>query len=147
MQGDIKRTAEQRYSLLQLLSTDSLNGFVKAIKKAATSADDDQYVFLKRICQVLVHLGVSQLGPLWVCDEEYIIISITCRHVLKGGSNAFLKFEKGDEFAAHYDGNVWGRNGPSTCTYPLHLSSYICVVVTGRKQICCACIILIQSSS
>ena len=27
---------------------------------------DEDYVFLKRLCQVLVHLGVSQLAPLWV---------------------------------------------------------------------------------
>ena len=28
---------------------------------------EEQYVFLKRVCQLLVHLGISQLAPLWVC--------------------------------------------------------------------------------
>ena len=27
---------------------------------------EEQYIFLKRVCQVLVHLGTSQLAPLWV---------------------------------------------------------------------------------
>lgn len=27
---------------------------------------EDQYIFLKRVCQLLVHLGISQLAPLWV---------------------------------------------------------------------------------
>ena len=43
-------------------------------------------------------------------------------------NNAFLKFEKGNsfllaclnEFAAHYDGNVWGRNGPKLLTRVYH---------------------------
>ena len=43
-------------------------------------------------------------------------------------NGAFLKFEKGNsfllaslkEFAAHYDGNVWGRNGPKLLTRVYH---------------------------
>ena len=68
----MKRTAEPRMKLLLiLLSTNVLTAMwtasVKANQKFNTTIDEEQYVFLKRICQVLTHLGVSQLGPLWVC--------------------------------------------------------------------------------
>ncbi len=67
----MKRTAEPREKLLALLSKNAIERFWKASLKASemidTGMDEAQYVFLKRVCQVLVHLGVSQLGPLWVC--------------------------------------------------------------------------------
>lgn len=68
----MKRTAEQREKLLLLLSEDAIQGFVQALQarpvvlQVSGDVDEEQYVFLKRICQVLVHLGISQLGPLWV---------------------------------------------------------------------------------
>ena len=56
-----------------------MEGFWKASLKASqmivAEVDEVQYVFLKRMCQVLVHLGTSQLGPLWVC------ISLQTKHV------------------------------------------------------------------
>ena len=33
---------------------------------ASQGVDETQYVFLKRVCQVLVELGTSQLSLLWV---------------------------------------------------------------------------------
>ena len=69
----MKKTAEQREKLMVLLlSRDAIEGFLRAslqanvLDQATQMVDEQQYVFLKRICQVLVHLGVSQLGPLWV---------------------------------------------------------------------------------
>ena len=35
---------------------------------------EEQYVFLKRVCQLLVHLGISQLAPLWVCPLNYKLL-------------------------------------------------------------------------
>ena len=132
LQGDIKRTAEERTKLLVLLSKDALDVILQAtvcvthcvvikpytlssyvllltcIRRAsrqliiychvnsqlctgnlimspcmfimlhlsslfplyskadAMGVDEEQYFFLKRVCQVLVHLGTSQLAPLWV---------------------------------------------------------------------------------
>ena len=37
-------------------------------KAASLGVDEVQYVFLKRVCQVLVELGTSQIARLWVCD-------------------------------------------------------------------------------
>ncbi len=70
MQGDIKRTAQQREKLLVLLSKDVLDRFwdcsLRASRSMSQEIVEEQYVFIKRVCQVLVHLGISQLGPLWV---------------------------------------------------------------------------------
>lgn len=78
LQGDVKRTAEQREKLLILLSKEAMEGFWKASVKAsqmiAAVVDEVQYVFLKRMCQVLVHLGTSQLGALWVRTCMYVFV-------------------------------------------------------------------------
>jgi len=73
LQGDVKRTAEHREKLLQLLNQDLLQVMWSSSQQACAaifcedgSVRDEQYVFLKRMCQALVHLGTSQLGPLWV---------------------------------------------------------------------------------
>ena len=38
----------------------------KSVVDGSGCVDEEQYVFLKRMCQVLVHLGTSQLAKLWV---------------------------------------------------------------------------------
>ena len=42
--------------------------FMNIYRQAASlGVDEVQYVFLKRVCQVLVELGTSQIARLWVC--------------------------------------------------------------------------------
>ena len=54
--------------VLSMLST--FSSFPSAYSKADTmGVEEEQYIFLKRVCQVLVHLGTSQLAPLWVGDS------------------------------------------------------------------------------
>ena len=54
-----------------LLTKNALDGFkaasFKASEKILQESNEGQYIFLKRMCQILVQLGISQLGPLWVC--------------------------------------------------------------------------------
>lgn len=38
-----------------------------ARKAASLEVDEVQYIFLKRVCQMLVELGSSQIARLWVC--------------------------------------------------------------------------------
>jgi exportin-5 len=64
--GDLKRTLKQREKLLILLSKDALQVILDAALKAAgCGVDEVQYVFIKRVCQVLVELGTSQIARLW----------------------------------------------------------------------------------
>ena len=45
------------------------SSFLSSCSKADTmGVEEEQYIFLKRVCQVLVHLGTSQLALLWVGD-------------------------------------------------------------------------------
>ena len=46
-------------------------------KAAAAGVDETQYVFLKRVCQVLVELGTSQIARLWVCCTlTYLVVYV-----------------------------------------------------------------------
>jgi exportin-5 len=64
--GDLKRTMKEREKLLVLLSKDALQVILDASMQAASlGVDEVQYVFLKRVCQVLVELGTSQIARLW----------------------------------------------------------------------------------
>jgi exportin-5 len=64
--GDLKRTQKEREKLLVLLSKDALQVILDAaLKAAACGVDEGQYVFIKRVCQVLVELGTSQIARLW----------------------------------------------------------------------------------
>ena len=45
------------------------NVFTRTVKYRYANSQgvvEEQYVFLKRVCQLLVQLGISQLAPLWV---------------------------------------------------------------------------------
>lgn len=92
MKTDLKRTAAERKKLLVLLSKEALTAIMEAsvyvctysrsfpdgltytcplcVYRKANSMPmgvvEGQYMFLKRVCQVLVHLGTSQLALLWV---------------------------------------------------------------------------------
>ncbi|XP_064400527.1 exportin-5-like [Halichondria panicea] len=65
--GDVRKTEGDRTTILSLLlSTEALNGIMAAsILANSQGVVEEQYVFLKRVCQVLVHLGTSQLALLW----------------------------------------------------------------------------------
>ena len=48
-------------------------------KAAACGVDEVQYVFIKRVCQVLVELGTSQIARLWVGKiviETHFILNV-----------------------------------------------------------------------
>jgi hypothetical protein len=73
--GDLKRTLKQREKLLILLSKDALQVILDAALKAAgCGVDEVQYVFIKRVCQVLVELGTSQIARLWVGPPIYMSV-------------------------------------------------------------------------
>ena len=44
--------------------------------------DERQYLFLKRLCQVLVTLGESQLFYLWVRDQKMGVTATTTLYLL-----------------------------------------------------------------
>ena len=56
-----------------MLFTDihSFTLFCYLSSEADASGSEESYLFLKRICQVLVQLGVCQLAPLW--DSEKFV--------------------------------------------------------------------------
>ena len=61
---------------------------------------EEQYVFLKRMCQVLVQLGISQLAPLWVrtyrsvclCTCTVHFTTISYFHIIRTCSKIKLVF-------------------------------------------------------
>ncbi|XP_020614458.1 exportin-5-like [Orbicella faveolata] len=61
---------EQRTPMLKLFSEDAMSVMLSAAQKSITAEfDEKQYLFLKRLCQVLVNLGEVQLYYLWNADK------------------------------------------------------------------------------
>ncbi|KAK2561918.1 Exportin-5 [Acropora cervicornis] len=57
---------DERTPLLELFSEDAMSVMFSAAQKAVTAEfDERQYLFLKRLCQLLVTLGETQLFHLW----------------------------------------------------------------------------------
>ena len=81
-QGDIRRTSEHRERMLHLLFHDALGVFWSVSVQASNCVfengllQENQYVFIKRMTQILEHLGTSQLGPLWVCPCLCICVCV-----------------------------------------------------------------------
>ena len=50
---------------------------------------EEQYIFLKRVCQLLVHLGISQLAPLWVSlsYECWFQLGLACTSMQQNMAN------------------------------------------------------------
>ncbi|KAJ7365547.1 Exportin-5 [Desmophyllum pertusum] len=66
-----KGRQEQRIPMLKLFSEDAMSVMLSAAQKSITAQfDERQYLFLKRLCQVLVALGEVQLFHLWNSDNS-----------------------------------------------------------------------------
>ena len=118
----------QHYNLKELLVGTPAESFLSKLD----SARKGRYWYSNE-GNLLRMLTLYQQGGIYMDIDIYVTKSL---HTLKPNSigwqdkfnstlnGAFLKFEKGNsfllaclnEFAAHYDGNVWGRNGPKLLT-------------------------------
>ena len=122
----------QHYNLKELLVGTPAESFLS--KLDSTRKGRYWYSNEGNLLRMLI---LYQQGGIYMDIDIYVTKSL---HTLKPNSigwqdkfnlnlnGAFLKFEKGNsfllaclnEFAAHYDGNVWGRNGPKLLTRVYH---------------------------
>ena len=122
----------QHYNLKELLVGTPAESFLSKLDSARKG-----HYWYSHEGDLLRMLILYQQGGIYMDTDIYITKSL---HTLKPNSigwqdrynltlnGAFLKFEKGNsfllacltEFAAHYDGNVWARNGPKLLTRVYH---------------------------
>ena len=122
----------QRYNLKELLVGTPAESFLSKLD----SARKGRYWYSNE-GNLLRMLILFQQGGIYMDIDIYVTKSLQSLKPNSIGwqdkfnstlNGAFLKFEKGNsfllaclnEFAAHYDGNVWGRNGPKLLTRVYH---------------------------
>lgn len=97
--GALKSSRMYRELFLQVISSDVLGQLQHCIRydciiclsvvigyhsntSEGSVNDDDEYVFLKKLCQMMVQIGVCQLLPLWVCTIIDIVDFMVLGHCL-----------------------------------------------------------------
>jgi len=76
-------------------TSQTLNIYLVAIRPCSQANSlgvvEEQYVFLKRVCQLLVQLGTSQLALLWVSEKLLLVEKLAARLVATLGWPAWIQ--------------------------------------------------------